>query len=152
MVYISYVFTEFGIIEIRATSRKILSVLFVDEVLENVSENELTKKCAKQIEEYFSCKRREFEIPIEISGTEFEKKVLTEVLKIPYGTVTSYKAIAQKIGNENAFRAVGNIIGKYILLLLIPCHRVIGSNGKMRGYVTVTEKKQAILDFEKENV
>lgn len=151
MIYTSYIKTPLGIIEIRATSRKILSILFVDEENIYVTENELTKKCAKEIEEYFEGKRKEFDIEIEIEGTEFQKAVWNELLKIPYGTVTTYKEIAKNIGNESAVRAVGNIIGKNPILILVPCHRVIGSSGKMTGYVAGIERKEALLELEKEN-
>ena len=133
MIYTSYITTEFGIIEIRATSRKLLSVLFVDYVLDNVTENEITKKCAKELLEYFDGKRN-------------------ELMKIPYGEVTTYKDIAIKIGNEKAIRAVGNIIGKNQILVIVPCHRVIGSNGKMTGYVAGTDIKERLLNLEKDNI
>lgn len=151
MIYTSYIETPLGIIEIRATSRKILSILFVDEENIYVTENELTRKCAKEIKEYFEGKRKEFDIEIEIEGTEFQRAVWNELLKIPYGTVTTYKEIARNIGNESAVRAVGNIIGKNPILILVPCHRVIGSSGKMTGYVAGIEKKEALLELEKEN-
>ena len=149
MIYISYVYTKIGIIEIRATSRKLLSILFVDEDLEHVTENEITKKCGKEIEEYFNGKRREFDINIEVEGTEFQKKVLEEVKKIPYGMTMSYQQIAQNIGRENSARAVGTTIGKNTLLIVIPCHRVIGSNGSMTGYLGGVERKKYLLELEK---
>lgn len=152
MIYTSYITTEFGIIEIRATSRKLLSVLFVDYVLDNVTENEITKKCAKELLEYFDGKRKVFDIDIELEGTKFQKDILNELMKIPYGEVTTYKDIAIKIGNEKAIRAVGNIIGKNQILVIVPCHRVIGSNGKMTGYVAGTDIKERLLNLEKDNI
>ena len=149
MIYISYLETPFGILEIRATSRYILSVLFVDYVLENVTENELTKRCKLEIDEYFEKKRRTFDLPYQLAGTEFSKKVLQEVEKIPYGEVMTYKEIAKNVGKESAVRAVGNMIGKNNLLILLPCHRVIGSNGKMTGYVAGIKIKEKLLDLEK---
>lgn len=152
MIYISYIVTDFGIIEIRATSRKLLSILFVDYENKNVTENEITKKCAKELLEYFSGSRKTFDLDIVIEGTEFQKRVIRELLKIPYGEVVTYKDIAIKAGNEKAIRAVGNIIGRNNLLILIPCHRVIGSNGKMTGYVAGIDVKEALLNLEKDNI
>lgn len=152
MIYTSYIVTDFGIIEIRATSRKILSVLFVDYENENVTENEITRKCAKELLEYFAGKRKVFDIDIEIEGTKFQKDVFEELMKIPYGEITTYKDIAIKIGNEKAIRAVGNIIGKNPFLIIVPCHRVIGSNGKMTGYVAGIDIKEGLLNLEKSNI
>ncbi len=151
MIYTSYLETYLGIIEIRATSRKLLSVLFVDCINENVTENVITKECAKQLKEYFNKERKEFDIEFEIEGTKFQKDVLNELLKIPYGEVTTYKEIAKRIGNEKAIRAVGNTIGKNNILIIIPCHRVIGNNGKMTGFVAGIDIKEALLKLEKEN-
>ncbi|MDO4283416.1 MAG: methylated-DNA--[protein]-cysteine S-methyltransferase [Clostridia bacterium] len=151
MIYTSYIVTELGIIEIRATSRKLLSVLFVEEENENVTENEITRRCAKELLEYFEGKRKEFDISLEIDGSEFQKLVWNEILKIPYGTVTTYKEIARRIGRENSVRAVGNIIGKNPILIMVPCHRIVGSNGKMTGYVAGIEKKEMLLKLEQDN-
>lgn len=151
MIYTSYIVTELGIIEIRATSRKLLSVLFVEEENENVTENEITRRCAKELLEYFEGKRKEFDISLEIDGSEFQKLVWNEILKIPYGTVTTYKEIARRIGRENSVRAVGNIIGKNPILIIVPCHRIVGSNGKMTGYVAGIEKKEMLLKLEQDN-
>lgn len=149
MIYISYVYTKIGIIEIRATSRKLLSILFVNEELGNVAENEITKKCAKEIEEYFDGTRKEFQIAVEIEGTEFQRKVLEEVKKIPYGMTISYQQIAKNIGRENSARAVGTTVGKNVLLIIVPCHRVIGTNGSMTGYLGGIERKRYLLELEK---
>lgn len=152
MIYTSYIVTDFGIIEIRATSRKLLSILFVDYENKNVTENEITRKCAKELLEYFSGIRKTFDLDIVIEGTEFQKKVFSELLKIPYGEVVTYKDIAIRAGNEKAIRAVGNIIGRNNLLIIIPCHRVVGSNGKMTGYVAGTKIKEELINLEKDNL
>ncbi len=152
MIYTSYIVTEFGIIEIRATSRKLLSILFVDYANENVTENEITRRCAKELLEYFEGKRKKFDIEIPIEGTTFQKSVFNELLKIPYGQVVTYKDIAIRTGNEKAIRAVGNIIGKNTLRILIPCHRAIGSNVKMTRYVAGTKIKEELINLEKDNL
>ena len=93
--------------------------------------------------------RTKFSIPIELIGTEFQKKVWSSLKSIPYGKVNTYKQIAIKIGNEKASRAVGNACNKNPLLLLIPCHRVIGSNGSLTGFALGLEIKEQLLELEK---
>jgi methylated-DNA-[protein]-cysteine S-methyltransferase len=87
-----------------------------------------------QLEEYFNGKRKKFNLPLDIKGTKFQKKVWNELSKIPYGKIVSYKKIAEKIGNKKALRAVGKASAYNPLCIIIPCHRVINSNGKLGGY------------------
>lgn len=86
-----------------------------------------------------------------MEGTDFQKTVWKELLKIPYGKTVSYKYIADKIGNKKAFRAVGNANNKNKISIIIPCHRVIGSNGKLVGYANGIDMKKLLLELEKEN-
>lgn len=86
-----------------------------------------------------------------MEGTDFQKNVWKELLKIPYGKTVSYKYIADKIGNKKAFRAVGNANNKNKISIIIPCHRVIGSNGKLVGYANGIDMKKLLLELEKEN-
>lgn len=86
-----------------------------------------------------------------MEGTDFQKNVWKEFLKIPYGKTVSYKYIADKIGNKKAFRAVGNANNKNKISIIIPCHRVIGSNGKLVGYANGIDMKKFLLELEKEN-
>lgn len=86
-----------------------------------------------------------------MEGTDFQKTVWKELLKIPYGKTVSYKYIADKIGNKKAFRAVGNANNKNKISIIIPCHRVIGSNGKLVGYANGIDMKKFLLELEKEN-
>ena len=112
-----------------------IAALFL-ETAENEKEqgikNELTDKTVLQLEEYFDGKRKEFDIPIKLLGTEFQKKVWNELLKIPYGKTVSYKDISIKIGNPNACRAVGMANHNNPILIIVPCHRVINENKKHR--------------------
>lgn len=103
----------------------------------------------EQIHEYFKGDRKVFEIPLFIEGTDFQKKVWEALLEIPYGETNSYKDIGIKIGNKKAARAVGNANNKNPLPLIIPCHRVIGSNGKMVGYAKGIDIKKTLLRHEK---
>ena len=97
-------------------------------------------------------KRKIFDIPIKLDGTEFQVKVWTELLKLPYGKTCSYLDIAKKIGNPNAARAVGMANNKNKIQIIIPCHRVIGSNKKLIGYAGGIKIKEKLLKLEKDNL
>lgn len=106
---------------------------------------------ALQLEEYFSLKRKSFELPIKFSGTDFQNRVWSELCKIPYGDVVSYKKLAERIGNPKAYRAVGMAANKNPLPIIIPCHRVIGSDGNMTGYAYGLHIKKLLLELESPN-
>lgn len=114
-------------------------------------ETPLIKKTYSQIKEYFDGNRNSFDIPISANGTEFQIKVWKELLKIPYGKTATYKEIAENIGNKNASRAVGMANNKNPIAIIIPCHRVIGSNGNLTGYAGGIEMKKYLLDLERQN-
>ena len=88
----------------------------------------------KQLDEYFARSRKQFDIPILTPGTQFQKKVWTELMEVPYGTTSTYLKLAEKIGNRRGVRAVAAANGANAISILIPCHRIIGSNGKLVGY------------------
>lgn len=148
-MYQSYYQSPVGIIEIKVTQKELISLQFTDCKQVVDKQNEITKICEKQLKEYFEGKRRKFDIPLKLEGTEFQKKVWREVCEIPYGKTVSYKEIAQNIGNEKAVRAVGTAIGKNPIAIIVPCHRIIGSDGSMVGYAYGIEKKEALLKLEK---
>ncbi len=111
--------------------------------------NEIFKALRIQLNEYFEKKRTTFEIPLQLIGSPFQVKCWKELLNIPYGKTISYKEQAIKIGNEKAFRAVANANGQNMIAILVPCHRVIASNGKLSGYTGGVEKKEFLLKLEK---
>ncbi len=112
-------------------------------------EGELIKRVKKELEEYFEGKRKKFEIKIEWTiGTEFQRRVWRELLKIPYGQVVSYKDVAERIGNPNAVRAVGGANGKNPMAVVVPCHRVVNANGGLGGYSSGLKIKRKLLDLE----
>ncbi len=142
--------TEIGIIGIRENNKSITDIYFSKvETNDNIKETELIKECFKQLKEYFDGSRVKFDLPLEVKGTEFQKKVWNELLKIPYGQTKSYKDIAIAIGNERASRAVGMANNKNPIPIIIPCHRVIGSNGKLVGYAGGVNVKEKLLNIEK---
>lgn len=110
----------------------------------------LLLKAQRQIEEYFVHKRKVFDLPLNPLGTEFQTKVWQELCLIPYGETRTYGQIATAVGNVKASRAVGMANHKNPIMLVIPCHRVIGANGSLTGYAGGLDIKQGLLTHEKE--
>ena len=104
---------------------------------------------AAQIDEYFTGGRTEFVLPLNATGTEFQKRVWAELLKIPYGETRTYKDIAKAAGNEKGSRAVGGACGKNPIMLIVPCHRVVGTSGALTGFAGGIEVKEKLLQLEK---
>jgi methylated-DNA-[protein]-cysteine S-methyltransferase len=101
-----------------------------------------------QLSEYFEGKRRVFDLPLQAEGSPFERQVWSKLLEVPYGVTTSYGAIAAALGLENGARAIGYANGANPIPIVIPCHRVIGSNGDLTGYGGGLPLKRALLEFE----
>ena len=114
-----------------------------------VQETPLIKDAFRQLSEYLIGERKEFDIPLRMKGTEFQKRVWTALLEIPYGETRNYKQIAEAIGNPKGMRAVGMANNRNQLLVVVPCHRVIGANGNLVGYGEGLEMKQFLLRLEK---
>lgn len=119
---------------------------------EEEKETPLIKKTIQQLTEYFEGQRKTFDLPLKIDGTEFQKRTWLELTKIPYGKTISYKELAKAVGNEKACRAVGMANNKNKIMIVIPCHRVIGSNGDLTGYAGGVNIKKQLLDLEAEYV
>jgi len=105
-----------------------------------------------QLEEYFSGQRREFTVPLEFAGTEFQCRVWSELKKIPYGETVSYAELARRIGNPAAVRAVAAAVGANPISIFVPCHRVVGSDGSLTGYAGGLDAKRLLLDLEHQPV
>jgi len=101
-----------------------------------------------QLKEYFNGERKHFDLPLEIEGTEFQKRVWNELLKIPYGSTISYKQLTLRLGHEKVIRAAASANGANPLPIVIPCHRVIGSDGSLIGYGGGLEIKEKLLILE----
>jgi len=108
----------------------------------------LTEKAAGQLAEYFAGKRKRFDVPLNPLGTDFQCSVWKALMEIPYGETRSYKQIAQAVASPNSCRAVGMANNTNPIWIIIPCHRVIGSNGTLTGYGGGLEMKQRLLDIE----
>lgn len=105
----------------------------------------------QQLKQYFAGERREFDLPLNLTGTDFQVQVLEELQRIPYGETTSYGDIAKRIGRPKAVRAVGAANGRNPLPIVVPCHRVIGSSGDLTGFGGGLDTKEALLRLEAEN-
>lgn len=103
----------------------------------------------EQIIEYLNGRRKSFSLPLDLRGTDFQKKVWNELIKIPYGETRTYKDIARSINVPQGYRAVGNALNKNPVLIVIPCHRVIGSDGKLTGFRGGLELKAKLLELER---
>ncbi|MDB5032870.1 MAG: cysteine methyltransferase [Chlorobi bacterium] len=115
--------------------------------------NEVRDDIAVQLGEYFSGDRREFDLPLVMNGTAFQREVWGELRRIPYGETITYGELARRIGRTNAAsRAVGGANGRNPLSIVVPCHRVIGSGGELTGYAFGLDIKRALLELERGNV
>lgn len=142
-----------GIIEITGTDKAIRSILFSEK--NNISASltqdspQVIKECQQQLEEYFQGQRMDFTFACEATGTDFQQKVWTALTDVPYAETVSYGAIAKAVGSEKAVRAVGNANSKNKLSIVVPCHRIIGANGKLTGYAGTLPRKEWLLRHEK---
>jgi len=144
--------TAIGKIGIVQINNAITGVYFDKEVEiqdAEVKETPLLKKAGKQVREYFEGKRKVFELELAPVGTEFQQNVWKALQTIPYGETRSYGEIAKSIGNSKAARAIGMANNKNPISIFIPCHRVIGANGKLVGYAGGLDIKEYLLNMEK---
>ncbi len=149
MIYQKIIKTPIGDICILEENNKIIGLTLDNEKYCYTEKNtEILNETEKQLNEYFWGKRKKFNVPINPKGTEFQKQVWNELLKIPYGQTVTYKRIAQKIEKPNAARAVGMANHNNPIAIIVPCHRVVGSNSKLVGYAFGLERKQFLLDLE----
>lgn len=112
-------------------------------------ENRVIHQAIRQLREYFSGSRKRFNVPIRLTGTAFQKKAWGALRQVPYGETISYQVQASAIGSLKAFRAVGSANGKNPIAIIVPCHRVIASNGKLSGYAGGSKIKARLLRLEK---
>lgn len=145
--------TDKGICLVEFTDRKMLETEFRDlqKKLNAVilqGENEHSKACKKQLKEYFEGKRNSFQLNLDLPGSPFQNTVWEELQKIPFGTTTTYQQMALRINQETAVRAMANANGHNRVSIIVPCHRVIGKDGKLTGYGGGLQRKQWLLDHE----
>ena len=106
------------------------------------------RRAAGQLDEYFAGHRRTFDLPLDLTGTPFQQRVWKQLARVPYGVTASYLLHAQVIGAAHAVRAVGTAIGRNPVSIIVPCHRIVASNGALAGYAGGLERKRLLLAFE----
>lgn len=162
-IYTTQFSTPLGVMFAASFKDELIMFIFFDKVfiekelktlqkilkVEKITQNDTVFENLKiQIDEYFNKKREKFDIPFRVFGTPFQVKCWEALLQIPYGKTISYKKQAQNIKNEKAFRAVANSNSKNLIDIIIPCHRVIASDGKLGGYSCGVDKKLFLLKLE----
>lgn len=155
----TYIDTELGKILLVSDGKVLTGLYFdkqkhiptIDSCGQRNAQIPLFSLVEKQLTEYFHGKRQEFEVPHAITaGTDCQQKVWTALAKIPYGTILSYRQLAERVGTPQSIRAVANAVGRNPISLIIPCHRIIASNGSLCGYAGGLGRKQALLGTEKD--
>ena len=145
-----------GLLKLVAHDTALVAVLWENEDPKRVRLAELVEdkkhpillETQKQLNEYFSGQRQVFNLPLDFEGTEFQQKVWQALLTIPFGETRSYKQIAEQLGNVKAVRAVGAANGKNPISIIAPCHRVVGTSGKLVGFAGGLENKEILLKLE----
>ena len=139
----------------RLLKAELVDITFVQEKPELLAEASslqdslsILDKTERELAEYFAGSRQSFDIPLLLAGTDFQKSVWQALSEIPYGDVVTYMDVSHAIGNPKAIRAVSQAIGSNPLSILIPCHRVVGSNGALTGYAGGIETKRCLLELE----
>lgn len=155
MIYVCYTNTPIGRLRLESEGEAICGLYFPrhrhqDLALEAEESQGIAvlEDATRQLQEYFGGWRKQFDLPLAMKGTAFQKEVWQELLKIPYGETISYGQLAQRIGKEKAVRAVGLANGRNPISIVVPCHRVIGSNGTLTGYGGGLENKEYLLRLE----
>jgi len=139
-----------GTLEIKATDRGIREIIFAEGPVTGTSKmNEHIELCRLELDEYFSGSLKNFTVPLDITGTEFQKLVWMTLCTISYGETVSYLNVAEMIGDKNSVRAVGLANNKNSIPIIIPCHRVVGKDGKLVGYAGGLWRKHWLLNHEK---
>ncbi|MDR3143199.1 MAG: methylated-DNA--[protein]-cysteine S-methyltransferase [Tannerellaceae bacterium] len=167
VVNITHIETDLGLMVVAATNKGICMFEFADYKQLELELRQLNEAfnaplvqgdsphfntLKEQIEQYFRGERRTFDIPLDLAGTEFQKQVWLSLLQIPYGCTTTYAKQAELLGNRSAVRAVANANGKNKISIILPCHRVIGTNGSLTGYGGGIWRKEKLLELERKNI
>ena len=111
--------------------------------------DELLQRAARELNEFFAGERERFDVPLDLQGTPFQRSVWQRLLRIGAGTTRSYGEIAKELGSAKAVRAVGSAVGRNPVSVIVPCHRVVGSDGSLTGYAGGVDRKRALLELER---
>ncbi|VAW25284.1 Methylated-DNA--protein-cysteine methyltransferase [hydrothermal vent metagenome] len=146
---ITYYKTPIGTAKIEGDKNGIKSITVIDEIIETSFKiPNFLQNCVEQLDEYFNGNRTEFNLKLNPQGTDFQKRVWKELLNVPYGKTRSYLEQSKKLGDVKAIRAVASANGKNPIWIVIPCHRIIGSNGSLTGYAGGLWRKKWLLAHE----
>ncbi len=145
--YVDHFESPLGLMQVTASQHAVKSIDFVDTV-RPINSNAITNLTKQQLLAYFDGERKTFDLPLEPEGTVFQRTVWNALSKIAYGKTCTYGDIAKQIANPKGMRAVGLANGKNPMTIVVPCHRVIGANGKLTGYASGTDKKAWLLQHE----
>lgn len=137
-----------GWLDIETTQSAITSIRYCDGLGIEDNPNDLAVEALRQLDEYFERERNEFDLPLQMNGTPFQKTVWTKLLDIPFGKTISYLELSRRLGNANAIRATGQANGQNPLPIVVPCHRVIGTDGSLVGYGGGLWRKRWLLSHE----
>lgn len=142
--------TPIGVLGLCARGGFLTAVKF--HAVDKFGEDEVLDVAAQQLEEYFSGSRREFDIPMDMGGTDFQKKCWQALMEIPYGETRSYSDIAMQVGSPKGVRAVGMANHVNPIPIIVPCHRVVGKNGSLTGYAGGLDMKTWLIEHEKRHI
>lgn len=145
---ITYIESPVGSIKVASDGKSITEILFIQESHKADKPKGILKDCVNQLKEYFKGERKVFDLPLAQIGSEFQQNVWQQLMNIPFGKTTSYIHIAMSLGDDKLTRAVGSANGKNNISIVVPCHRVIGSDGKLTGYAGGLWRKQWLLEHE----
>jgi len=145
---IQYYHSPVGWLEIISDGDSLTEVNFRNEKSSEENPSSITKECLSQFQDFFTGKRKNFSLKLKPSGTDFQIQVWNELQKIPYGKTISYLELARRLGDEKKIRAAGTANGRNPIPIIIPCHRVIGSDGSLVGYGGGLPKKKWLIEFE----
>jgi methylated-DNA-[protein]-cysteine S-methyltransferase len=148
MKYTTYYTSPLGIIKVQCTDENLVAVIFCSDENGVPDEHPLLQKTVRQLDEYFAGKRRTFNLPLQQEGTGFQQKVWELLMQIPFGKTLSYQQLATRYGDLKAIRAVASANGKNNLAIIVPCHRVIGTNQSLTGYAGGLWRKKWLLAHE----
>ncbi|MBL6446828.1 methylated-DNA--[protein]-cysteine S-methyltransferase [Fulvivirga sp. 29W222] len=137
-----------GGIKISVDNAAITEACFTEDNRNDYSENALINQCINEMDAYFQGNLKQFSIPIKLTGTDFQNRVWSELLKIPFGKTISYSELAIRLGDLKCIRAAGTANGKNKIPIIVPCHRVIGKDGSLVGFAGGLEKKEWLLKHE----
>ena len=141
--------TPVGYLEIISDGTALTGIRSVGSITGEILTDKITAEAKRQLTEYFDKKRRTFELPLHPNGTDFQLRVWNALTEIPFGETRSYKDVAEMAGSPRACRAAGNAVGKNPFLIVLPCHRVIASDGTIGGFSADIRIKKYLLEFEK---